>query len=237
MVRHAIRTLLAVGLVALAAPPAGAQAIDTSQSPAGFGWTVTPSLLANTAWDDNALRAWPGRRHDVGSRQHRESAPRSRLPRPPWRISTGTYDGAFRLYRTLNDLNSYDQSGTVSGRRFLSKHVSIFGSSQIMTAPTTEQLELVGVPYIRTGSTSEYLRAGVDAALSKRLSLVASYNFEAVRFEQAQSFSYLLVGGHSHGGSLLVRRATHRADVPDRGLRAATSHGRKHQRCLRDPQR
>ena len=47
--------LVSLGLVALAAAPASAQAIETATAVPGVGWTVTPSVLANTTWDDNPL--------------------------------------------------------------------------------------------------------------------------------------------------------------------------------------
>jgi hypothetical protein len=198
--------LVALGLVALAAAPAAAQAIETATAVPGVGWTVTPSVLANTTWDDNPLVRGRGDlapkdlvnvlnpRLDVDFRGRRGEF-------------TGNYDGAFRMYRQLSDLNSYDQDASVSGRRLLTKHLSIFARNQFTVAPTTEQLELVGVPYVRTGSKNEYFSGGVDAALSKRVNLVGSYNFQIVRFQQAQFLSYRLVGGHSHGASVLVRRA------------------------------
>ena len=198
--------LVALGLVAFAAAPAAAQAIETATAVPGFGWTVTPSLLANTTWDDNALVRGSG---DVAPKDlvHVVNPRLDADYRGRRGEFTGNYDGAFRMYRTLSDLNSYDQDASVSGRRLLTKHLSIFARNQYTVAPTTEQLDLVGVPYIRTGSKNEYLSGGVDAALSKRVTLTASYNFQNVQFQQAQSLSYLLVGGHSHGASVLVRRA------------------------------
>ena len=83
-----------------------------------------------------------------------------------------------------------------------------------MTAPTTEQFVLIGVPFVRTGSMSEFFQAGVEAALSKRMSLEGTYNFQIVSFDQAPSLSYLLPGGHSHGATVLLRRTvTNRTSV------------------------
>jgi hypothetical protein len=206
IMRRAICVLFAVAVSAIAAAPAAAQALETATAVPGFGWTVTPSFLVNTTWDDNVLVR--GRGDDAPDDLVNVFNPRIEADYRARRGEFGgAYDGAFRLYRQLTDLNSYDQSGTVSGRRLLSKHLSLFARNQFTIAPTTEQIDLIGVPYIRTGSTNEFLAVGVDAAFSKRLSLIASYNFQVVRFEQAQSFSYQLVGGHSHGATALVRRA------------------------------
>jgi hypothetical protein len=143
MVRHAIHTLLAVGLVALAAPPAGAQAIDTSQTPAGFGWTLTPSLLANTAWDDNALVRGQG--DDTISDLVNIVNPRLEVDFRGRRGDfNGAYDGAFRLYRTLNDLNSYDQNATVSGRIDERLSAGRSGRHIVETSLTRGQLQLRG---------------------------------------------------------------------------------------------
>lgn len=208
MNRQISHLLCAFGLVAVAgAPaPAAAQATDTTPPPINYGWTLTPSLLADTMFDDNAL-----------VRNSVSETPSDFVNVVNPRIAadfkgrrgefTGNYDGAFRLYRSLSSLNSYDQQGSAAGRRMIARHVTLFSGYQMFTAPTTELLELVGVPYVRTGSMSQTIHGGVDAELSKRLSLSASYNFQVVDFQQTVPFNPNLVGGHSHSARTSLKRA------------------------------
>ena len=206
MNRQTLQAFVAFGLVTLGAAPAPAQAQDASQPTINYGWTVTPSLLANVTFDNNALTRSTGGETpaDLVNVVNPRIAADFKGRRGEFE---GSYDGAFRLYRSLDTLNSYDQQGSASGRRRVSPHVTLFSGYQMFTAPTTELLQLVGVPYVRTGSTSNTLNGGVDAALSKRLSLSASYNFQVVDFEQTDPFNPNLVGGHSHSARANLRRA------------------------------
>jgi hypothetical protein len=208
MKRQLSHLLLAFGLVAAVGAPAAAQATDASAPPAtaNNGWTLTPSLLADTMFDDNALvrNSVSDTPSDFVNVVNPRIAAEFKGRRGEF---TGNYDGAFRLYRSLSSLNSYDQQAAASARRMIAPHVTLFSGYQMFTAPTTELLELVGVPYVRTGSTSNTIYGGVDSALSKHLTLSASYNFQVVDFQQTVPFNPNLVGGHSHSARATVKRA------------------------------
>jgi hypothetical protein len=208
MMTHPSRTLAAIALaLTLGGSPAAAQSASTPES-AG-GWVVTPAFAVNSGWDTNALfrgdhAETPGDFVNVlnpsvdavyrGRRGH----------------FSGGYSSTFSLYRSLDDLNSFDQHTTVSGRRLLTKHITLFGSNQLTMAPTTDVTELAGLPYMRVGTTSETVRGGIDAALSKRTSLVSSYSFQVVRFDEDQFSGSQLRGGHSHSGAVNLRRILNR---------------------------
>ena len=82
------------------------------------------------------------------------------------------------------------------------RHVTLF------SAPVFEACaELLTVGCRVRGSTSQTIYGGVDAALSKRLTLSASYNFQVVDFEQTVPFNPNLVGGHSNSARVNVKRA------------------------------
>src|SRR4051812_39172224 len=189
MNRQRSHLLLAFGLVALVGAPgrAAAQATNTGQLPANYGWTVTPSLLADTMFDDNALVRSNGGETpaDLVSVINPRIGAEFKGRRGEF---AGTYDGAFRVFRALGTLNSYDHQASAGGPRLATRHVTMFGGYQMFSAPTTELLQFVGVPYVRTGSTSNLLSGGADAALSKRLTLSGSYSFQMVDFEQTVPF-------------------------------------------------
>jgi hypothetical protein len=92
-----------------------------------------------------------------------------------------SYDGAVLLYHDLSTLNSYDQRTAASARRRISPHVTLFVRNSFALVPTTQTVDLVGVPFLRTGSTIEDLQAGVEAALSRHTTMTATYDFDWVR--------------------------------------------------------
>jgi hypothetical protein len=212
MTRHATALLAALATVtAVAAPRVSAQegrfgsAGAPAESPGpGGGWTITPSLLYSANWDDNVLL------------KQRVDEPRGDFlnvlnPRVDAGFGgrrgefSGSYDGAFLLYRDLNTLNSYDQHGSVSGTRQLSKHVRLFVTDTLAVTPTTELALLVGVPFMRTGVRLNDVRSGIDANLTKRTSISVTYRFEWVRFDQQTGFATTLLGGQSQGGTFVAR--------------------------------
>jgi hypothetical protein len=204
--------LSAIAVVALAAaPPVSAQegrfgsagAPTESQLPAG-GWNITPSVLYSGSWDDNVLLKGRGDsprgdflnvvnpRADAGFIGRRGQF-------------SGTYDGAFLIYRDLNTLNSYDQHASVSARRLLSKHVTLFVTDSVAVTPTTETALLVGIPFLRTGARVNEFRTGVEADLTKRTSMTVSYQLDWVRFDKNPTFGASMLGGHNQGGVLFLR--------------------------------
>jgi hypothetical protein len=167
------------------------------------GWTFTPSLVYQGAWDDNALVVFePEPPSDFLSIVNPRADVNFLGRRGEFDAS---YDGAFVLYRELNALNSYDQHASVSARRLLTPHVTVWARNGFAAVPTTELLNFVAVPFVRTGSKLEDFRSGVEVALSKYTSLTAAYNLQWVSFDETQTATLFLRGGHSHGGTAIVK--------------------------------
>jgi hypothetical protein len=208
-----MRTLICAAVVSMLSLAASAAAQDSNfalqqqESPALVtGWLFTPSMLYQTAWDDNVLLRGRG-----------DEAPRDYLnilnPRGDLHY-TGrrgemdlNYDGAFLFYRELSALNSYDQHGNFEARRRLSPHLSLFVRDSAAIVPTTELLQFIAVPFIRTGSKLNLLRGGMEAALSKYTSFTVSYEYQWVRFDSDLLNNVFLRGGHSNGGDFALRHA------------------------------
>ena len=148
-----------------------------------------------------------------------------------------SYDGAFLLYHDLSTLNSYDQHASVSARRRISPHVTLFARNSFALVPTTQTVELVGVPFLRTGSTIDDLQSGVEAALSKRTTMTATYNFQWVRFDADPTFADQLRGGHSNGGSVSLRRGSLQPHRGGRRLQASACARLRDQRGVHRPER
>jgi hypothetical protein len=210
MVRHLALVVSAwIVLLLIPAPLASAQQASTEASPSPAtlaGWIVTPSVVYSTSWDDNVLIR--GRGDTPVGDQVNTLNPRATLDFNGRRGHVdATYDGSFVLYRQFDTLDSYDQHLAVSARRLVSRHVSLFATNTTAIVPTTAAVEFIGVPFVRTGSSLEDLRGGIEAALTKRTSMKAAYNFQWVHFDNSPAFATLLRGGHSHGISVLVTHA------------------------------
>jgi hypothetical protein len=205
MTSHARAVGLAL-MFAVSSVPVLAQSDFPADDPAttAAGWVLTPSAVYSSAWDDNVLIKGSG--DDIVGDLVNIVNPRIEINRNGRFAHFGAnYDGAFLLYRDLGSLNSYDQHMSVSARRQLSRRVSIFARNGLATLPTTQSTELVGVPFVRTGSTIDDLQAGVDTVLSKRTTINAAYNFEWVKFENDPTLTTVLSGGHSNGGSVALK--------------------------------
>jgi hypothetical protein len=203
------RAFLTVTLLALMmASAAAAQESNFVTAPSADaqappGWSFVPSMTYSAGWDDNVLLrgngdAPPGDFLNILN-------PRGSLNLNGKRSQlSANYDGAFVLYHDLNTLNSYDQHASFFGRRLIAPHVAIFASDTASSMPTTETSQLVGVPFVRTGSRINDFHSGFDAAFTKRTSMVASYDFQLVDFDNTQPGFAELQGGHAHGASMTL---------------------------------
>jgi hypothetical protein len=168
------------------------------------GWVLTPGVAVGTGWDDNVLvrggdNLTPG---DVLN----TIAPRATLTFNGRRTTLATnYDGAFLMYRELNELDSYDQRASFYLHHLVKKHLAFFVRNTTAFVPTTELAEFIAVPFVRTGSHLEDVRSGIEAGLTKFTTLSASYDFQMVDFNQEAPGASNLQDGHSHGASLTVR--------------------------------
>jgi uncharacterized protein (PEP-CTERM system associated) len=204
--------VLAFSIVSLLALLPGAVAAQESNfvpSPSADqlappGWSFTPALAVGSGWDDNALVRGTG-----------DDAPGDLLSVFDTRAAldyngsrgqvSANYDGAFVIYRDLNQLNSFDQRASFAGRRLLTKHIAFFARNSFAAVPTTELAQLVAVPFVRTGSRLEDLRTGVEASFTKYTSATFSYDFQWVDFDPIGPGNNALFGGHSHGAAVTLK--------------------------------
>jgi len=209
-----IRTLLvyAVGAAAAVAVSADASTVfagqlqsipERAQGAPAAGWSLTPSLLFSRTYDDNVLLRGPSdlKISDSINVINPKADATYHGARSDFSVH---YDGAFLAYQQSTGLNSFDQHAGINTRRRLSKRNTFFASASAQQSPTTELLQFVGVPYIRVGSFSDDVSAGIETVVNKRLSLVTTGHFQQVRFDQ-NAFSALLFGGYTVGGGAGMR--------------------------------
>jgi len=167
------------------------------------GWSLTPSLGLSQTYDDNVTLQ--GSANTVGEFVNVVSPAASlNYTGPRGQLSAG-YNGSFLFYRSSTSLDSYEQSGTLGARRKLSSRTSVFINGGIFAAPTTELVQLTAVPYLRVGSRTEDVRAGVESAISKRLSIVVDVHAQGVHFDNNVALAGLLLAGSSVGGDVSLR--------------------------------
>lgn len=203
---NALRTpacfVAALGLLALA-PPVSAQApIQPSAdvaTPVARGWIFTPSFSYGVNWDDNVLIQ--GRGEDTRKDLLNAVSPRGALDyRNKRTLFSAAYDGTILLYTQLRDLDAYDQRASVNARHQLSQRYTLFGVNSLAISPTTSLTEVVGAPFVRTGTRVSDTRGGVEIVLSKSASLTGAYTFQWVSFGNPFNDAQTpLRGGHGHG--------------------------------------
>jgi hypothetical protein len=187
------------------------------------GWTFTPALVYGGAWDDNALLRGKG---DSAPGDYTTSVnPRGELSFVGHRDEfSAAYSSTFTTYRQLTPLNSLDQRGSIAARRRMTRRVTLFVRASAASVPTTDLVQFVAVPFVRLGSRLTDARGGVEAALTKRTTMVASYDLQWVSFDRDPLLGLVLLGGHSQGASLSLRHALsgRTALIADYDLQRAT---------------
>ena len=193
--RHIAAAALMLGL----AVPALAQQDMSSETPSRTpGWSVTPGFTFGTVYDSNvALASAPASTRTTQGDRLLLAEPFGRLEyfSPRTDFSSG-YQGYLRRYADVSQLNGFDQRGYVSLRRLATRRLTFFLHESYADVPTTDEVQLNGVPFARVGSQLNTVSAGVEARLSKFTDLSVRYENEWVQFDRQET---LLTGGYVNG--------------------------------------
>lgn len=197
--RSVLRFLTAAVIGTVASSPAiviGQTGAPPNQQ-AAPGWVFTPSISFGGSWDDNVLLVDPGSNPpaDYGS----PIGPAASLDYTGkrTRFSSG-YNGSFVRYLTLDNLNSFQHSLRAAVEHRANARLTFFGQESLTVAPTTDVLQLAGVPFYRIGSRSNSAGGGAQAALSKHTTLRGAYTLNSVAFDVNELLGNQLQGGHAH---------------------------------------
>jgi hypothetical protein len=187
----------AVSMLVVSPSSVDAQGTAAPTQPAAPGWIFTPSIAFGGSWDSNVLLVNPGTNPpaDYGS----PISPSASLDYTGkyTRFSSGYY-GSFVRYFTLDDLNSFQQSLRAMVEHRVSAKYKLFGQESFNAAPTTDVLQLAGVPFYRIGSRSNAAGGGFQAELSRHNSLRGVYTLRSVAFDLNRLSENQLQGGHAH---------------------------------------
>lgn len=215
--------LIVIGLTIAAGVPAGAQdPAPELQSYRTPGWSFTPGFTFGTVYDSNvALASAPADTRRTQSDGLFEVEPFGRLEyfSPRTAFSSG-YQGYLRRYMDIDQLNTFDNQVYGSIRRLVTRRLTFFARDNYADVPTTDDVELNGVPFRRIGSRMNSATAGIEARLTKYTDLSVRYENTWIQFDRPELF---LTDGWMNGGHVeLSRRLTERLSVGgEYGLRFA----------------
>ncbi len=170
------------------------------------GWTFTPSMSFGGMWDSNVtirnqgsppVSEWVGLVSPRGEIDYngRHS-----------KFNAG-YSGTLHAYRTFDELTRFDQRARMSARRQVTQRLMLDTRHAATRTPTTEDLEINGLPFVRVGSEVYSGRGGATYALSERTGVSADYMFQWIRFAQDEVDFTELRGGHAHGTGAALRHS------------------------------
>jgi hypothetical protein len=190
-------TALVVGVLAASPAIVSGQGATTPNQQTAPGWIFTPSIAFGGSWDDNVLLVNPGTNPPADYGSPITPAATLDYTGKRTRFSSGYY-GSFVRYLSLDHLNSFQQSLHAIVEQRASARLTLFGEESLTVAPTTDVLQLAGVPFYRIGARSNAAGGGLQAALAKHTSLRGAYTLRSVAFDLNALSENQLQGGHAH---------------------------------------
>jgi hypothetical protein len=195
------RTAIALAVTLAVAPRLSAQEqLVTGSAPQSNtppGWTFTPAFGFAGTYDDNislfGLDTAEEQNDDFIS-AYRPSVDVSYYGRHT-RFGMD-YAGSLLSYRTFTSLNRWDQRAKIDMRRQETARVKWFVRAAGALMPSTELIELGGIPYSHTGARTADGRAGVGVQVTARDEIMSSANFLAIDFDERPGNRLILLGGH-----------------------------------------
>ena len=191
-------SLLVVAALALLSHPMGAQERLGSGAPDQTyraGWTFTPiiGVSRDLRHQRRALQRGPSRHRRL------HHGPCSPAPTCTTSASTPWWTRATRA-ATSTTTSSRRSTAGISARRFElrrqeSARLTWFGHATAAALPSTDLIDLGGIPYRKTGATTVDGRGGVEYALGAHDTLMSSVNYQVVSFDRPEVESDILRGG------------------------------------------
>jgi hypothetical protein len=194
------RIALIAGLLVLTTAGLRAQERIGSAAPVASyrpGWTFIPTFGVAETYDDNislfGQNTAEAQNNDVVATYFPQADLHYSGPRMQFGSS---YAGSFLDYRTFNALNRWDQRIRIELKREETARFRWFGNGSAAWLPTTDQIDLAGIPYRHNGARTLDGRAGVEYIAGSRDAFTASLNLQDVQFDRPdQPLGMDLVGG------------------------------------------
>jgi len=197
--QHIIRAVGAITIAFCVSAPGFAQErIGTSgpEPTRRAGWTFTPTFGFAESYDDNISLF--GRNSAEGQNNDYIATyfPSADLHYAGKHTRFGVgYTGSFLNYQTFTSLNRWDQRGKIDLRREETARLSWFAHGAAAMMPSTDVIELGGIPFRHTGAKTADGRGGVEYSFSAHDSFSSSMNFQHVEFDRPPEVRAILRGG------------------------------------------
>jgi hypothetical protein len=166
----------------------------------------TPSVAVGVSFDDNpvlATRGNPSPDDVVGVVR-----PSGQLEFNQKHTHVGLgYYGTLMRYREFDQFDNYGQRAMFEFRHQPTRRLRLFGRNSFTDTPATDEIQVAGVPFFRTGTRHDEAEAGFAIRATRRLEITSAYHYQWVEFEQQPtSAERLLQGGSAHGVTVDARQ-------------------------------
>src|SRR5688572_24367117 len=146
------------------------------------GWSFTPAVGIGVVYDSNVALSSP--RVSIGETQGDSLftiTPAGQLEFVGKRTRfSANYRGGVRRYLEVSGLDGFDQRASVGFTRAWSPRLSTFANMGYAESPTTDEVELNGVPFRRAGTQRTTVTIGSGFRLTKFTTWSARYDTTAV---------------------------------------------------------
>lgn len=160
------------------------------------GWTITPTFGVSETYDDNislfGINTAEAQNNDYIATYFPELD--VHFSGKHTSFSTG-YSGSFLDYRTYSTLNRWDQRARVDFKRQESEQLKWFARANLAYLPSTDLVDLGGIPYRRTGARTANGRVGFEYGLGARDSISTTGDYQKVEFDREPLTNPDLRGG------------------------------------------
>ncbi|MGH9346654.1 MAG: hypothetical protein ACRD26_05240 [Vicinamibacterales bacterium] len=201
------RALFAIVLAATASP-AAAQPAPWAPERFTAGWVFTPSIVFGGLYDTNPTIRQTG--NPISGEMVGLLSPRGEIDFNGRRAKFNAgYSGTLEAYRELDELTRYDQRGRFDARYQMTPRLLFQTRHQLTLTPTTDQLDIEGLPFTRVGSRMATSSGGFRFDLTPRLSMITDYMFQWVSFDRGERLDEFrfLRGGYAHSPTAEIEYA------------------------------
>jgi hypothetical protein len=189
------------------------------------GWTLTPTIGFSETHDDNVSLFGQGTADEANDDFISAINPAAELHYGGRHTAMDLgYSGSFLNYHTFSLLNRWDQRAKFEMRRQETARLKWTGRASMARMPTTDLVELGGIPYRHTGARTADATGGVEYALNGRNSLSTALNLQSISFDRPEEVRAFLRGGRMFESITAWRRKMNgrMALGADYGYRRAT---------------
>jgi hypothetical protein len=196
------------------------------------GWSFTPGIAIGVVHDTNVALTSPTAELGETEGDSLFSVMPSAQLEYLGRLTdfSANYRGFVRRYKEQRELDEFSQRANLGFTRAVNRRLSIFVRDAYADSPTTDDVELNGVPFRRTGSRSNVATAGANIRLTRFTRLHARYDTTWVKFDNPEE-TLILSGGWIHGlmGELERRISERLAVGAEYGVRiSSVDSGERH---------